>query len=156
VEAAKRSFARAVDKVLGGVPSATDAFSGKTPGSTAGAVVDAALNGAAGTSMTGSLTIPTPFGASITATCCPEGQVALSGSPGLALAVTADVTYVKLGASPDYALGAYGGEGAYGGAAMIFQGVLQPVGWTASYGVGMGFKSTVPKVAEHISIPLTK
>lgn len=104
-------------------------------------------------SLTGTLTVPFPPAASsVSVTCCADGQVSGSVSPGLALALTADASYLKPGATPDVAVGFSGGEGGYLGGAVMFQ-RARPVGLTMSAGVGMGFNSTQAWQAELFSIP---
>jgi hypothetical protein len=82
----------------------------------------------------------------------------------LALAFTADVTYVSPGSHPNLAYGFYGGEGYYAGASALFEdnGRMVPkvVGGSVSFGVGVGFKTNIPKLVEGVTptlvtIPLT-
>lgn len=125
------------------------------PGTTRNNVANAAVSfDPKGVSLTGTLTVPFPPAASsVDISCCAGGQISGSVSPGLALALTADATYVKPGATPDVEVGLEGGEGAYMGASVHFQGA-RPVGGTVRVGVGMGFKSSQHWVAELFSIPI--
>jgi hypothetical protein len=155
--ALKRGIGRVIDKITGGGLAAVDVARDVQPGTTRNDVTNAVMNpDLKGVSMTGTLTVPFPPAlSSASVTCCPNGTVEFSASPGLAAAVTADVTYVKPGATPNVGVGFYGGEGAYLGGGVLFQD-SRLVGTTTSVGVGMGFRSAQHWVAGLFSFPIPR